>query len=251
MRQEEDLIQWMHYITKKGHMPLFRSRAGHWRPDILLSAHKELGLSFHVCEINARFISMMIAFSLQMFDALAAKTMNVPGIDAVELDVLAATFCSMFEPNVPLHFVRNRHEPSDAGPMLALLEAWTGARVRVITPGDLHLVPDRTSFTGYRLCADTSSSDGQVLEQVHQAALDLYQDELRSMDRDVLKNLALCSINDMREIFLVADKRILGIVLQELGDLVHKHGILTLEQAKILREHIVPTYCRDLLSQTS
>ncbi|KAL4874297.1 hypothetical protein BJY04DRAFT_226183 [Aspergillus karnatakaensis] len=241
MCQEEDLINWLHKITKEGHLPLFRARAGHWRPDILLSVHKELGLSFHICEINARFISMMMVSTFQMARSLASKTTNVPGIKVLSPDVLAATFRSMFEPNVPLHFVRNRHQPSDADPMLAWLEAWTGTHVRVITPANLCLVPDWTSFTGYRLCAATASSDGQVLEQVHQAALDLYQDELRSMDSDILRHLALCSINDMREIFLLADKRILGIILHELDDLVHKHEILTLQQAKTLQEHIVPT----------
>ncbi|KOS42213.1 hypothetical protein ACN38_g6914 [Penicillium nordicum] len=45
----------------------------------------------------------------------------------------------------------------------------------------------------------------------------------------------------MRSIFLVHDKRLLGIILQELNDLVNKHGVLTTKQSHILQEGIAPT----------
>jgi hypothetical protein len=48
-------------------------------------------------------------------------------------------------------------------------------------------------------------------------------------------------VNDLRTIFLVNDKRILGIILQELEALVSKHRIHSQEQDEILRQGIVPT----------
>lgn len=86
----------MHRITKEGHMPLFRARAGHWRPDILLFARKKRGPSFHVCEINARFISMMITSSLQMSRGLDVSTVNVPLMNAV---ILAPSAPEIFFPS--------------------------------------------------------------------------------------------------------------------------------------------------------
>lgn len=65
--------------------------------------------------------------------------------------------------------------------------------------------------------------------------------KLLELPQEILRHLALNSVNDMRSIFLVHDKRLLGIILQELNDLVNKHGVLTTKQSHILQEGIAPT----------
>jgi hypothetical protein len=56
-----------------------------------------------------------------------------------------------------------------------------------------------------------------------------------------MRALAVRCFNDMRTIFFVHDKRLLGIIHQELEDLVHKHSVLTATQAEVLRQGITPT----------
>ncbi|KAK2880098.1 hypothetical protein FQN49_000576 [Arthroderma sp. PD_2] len=51
----------------------------------------------------------------------------------------------------------------------------------------------------------------------------------------------MCCVNDMRAFYLCHDKRLLGVVLQELDSLVMDHQVLTHEQAEILRQGIVPS----------
>ena len=81
----------------------------------------------------------------------------------------------------------------------------------------------------------------KVLERVYQVGLELKQHELRVLPAPVLREISLCCFNDLRTIFLVHDKRMLGIVLQELSNLVEVQKVLTAPQADILRQGIAPT----------
>lgn len=133
-------------------------------------------------------------------------------------------------------------------------EQRTGIRPRFITPDDLRLVPCDKAPLGQKLCcaipsnAETSpastvfGSEGERLEEIHQVNLELHQRELRAIPTDILRHLSLRCFNDLRVIFLVHDKRMLGIILQELDALVHRHGVLTPAQAAILREGISTTF---------
>jgi len=78
-------------------------------------------------------------------------------------------------------------------------------------------------------------------KSLSKVALELHQWEMKALDQDILKALAPLCFNDLRTIFLVHDKRMLGIVLQELDSLVYRHNVLTLEEAEMLRNGIVPT----------
>ncbi|PQE30842.1 Taurine catabolism dioxygenase protein [Rutstroemia sp. NJR-2017a WRK4] len=73
-----------------------------------------------------------------------------------------------------------------------------------------------------------------------QVALELHQWEIESMGEEMLKALAPLCLNDLRTIYLVHDKRMLGIVLQELESLVEMN-VLTTAEAELLRKGIVPT----------
>ena len=71
----------------------------------------------------------------------------------------------------------------------------------------------------------------------------------------MVRHISACCRNDPRSVFIAHDKRILGIILQELDSLVDMQ-VLSLAQAQTLREHIIPTIIpgttefRDLLYHT-
>lgn len=140
-----------------------------------------------------------------------------------------------------------------------------GVTPRLITPGDLRLIPDPEDPNRTKLCclvksASTSSSIlrtpvGEVVEEIYQVGLELHQRELAALDPEMLRQICLCCFNDMRTILLVHDKRMLGIIKQELLSFVAR-GVLSVEQAEALDRGIADTalpgspYMHDLLHQS-
>ncbi|KAJ5214617.1 hypothetical protein N7449_001786 [Penicillium cf. viridicatum] len=129
------------------------------------------------------------------------------------------------------------------------VEQRTGMRPRSVRPEDLRLVPDATSETGYALyctrstgvSASLGDQEDQRLEFIHQVGLQMAVNEYSAVDPEARRYLALHGANDTRSRLIVHDKRILGIIHQELDDLVTKHRVLTEAQATLLRTPIVPT----------
>jgi hypothetical protein len=80
-----------------------------------------------------------------------------------------------------------------------------------------------------------------MVEEIHQVGLELYQHELLALLRETLRAISLRCFNDLRTIFLVHDKRMLGIVREELNSLVDR-SVLTEAQAAILRHGIAETF---------
>jgi len=77
--------------------------------------------------------------------------------------------------------------------------------------------------------------------EIDQLILELHQDELLSLPLPILKQIAKRTVfNDLRTIFLVHDKRMLGIIRQELPGLTERN-ILTNSQAILLTENIAET----------
>jgi hypothetical protein len=125
-----------------------------------------------------------------------------------------------------------------------------GIKPRLITPSELRLYPDMRSKSGYRLCCVIKGQDdpgnswkftaknGEIWEEIHQVGLELHQRELIPLDPEILRQISLRCFNDMRTVLLVHDKRMLGIVRQELTDLVAR-GVLTKMQAEALDSGIV------------
>lgn len=117
-----------------------------------------------------------------------------------------------------------------------------------IEPSQLQLEKDDSSPTGWSLYANiggdpgndehTSSTGG--LLKVEQCALELFQEEFADINPTSLKQLAMCSVNDFRTIFLLHDKRILGIVLDEIANLV-KRNVFSPDEGRILRDGIAET----------
>ncbi|KAE8132629.1 hypothetical protein BDV38DRAFT_274933 [Aspergillus pseudotamarii] len=133
------------------------------------------------------------------------------------------------------------------------VEKRTRMRPRLLRPEDLRLVPDATSQTGYalyctrnssELASPYSSSSGsqeeeETLEMTHQVGLQMT--DFSALSPEIVRHLALPETNDARTRLLVHDKRILGIIHQELDGLVTKHRVLTEAQANLLRRRVVPT----------
>jgi hypothetical protein len=131
-----------------------------------------------------------------------------------------------------------------------------GYAPRIVDLADLRLVADSRSKSGYTLCAvfrnlqrgaaipDVSSlfftSEGELVEEIYQVGLELHQRELLAMRPEMLREISLRCFNDMRTILLVHDKRMLGIVKQELQKQVALR-VITERQAMILDRGIADT----------
>lgn len=128
-----------------------------------------------------------------------------------------------------------------------------GVTPRLITPEDLRLEPNSQGKGGYKLyCVIknpvdlgsipnlTTNGSGEVLEEIHQVGLELHQRELQAMESNMLRQISLRCFNDMRTVLLIHDKRMLGIVKQELHPLVARQ-VLTPVQAQVLEKGIADT----------
>ncbi|KAM3512763.1 hypothetical protein MY11210_003637 [Beauveria gryllotalpidicola] len=140
-----------------------------------------------------------------------------------------------------------------------------GVTPRLITPSDLRLIPDPYDPNRTLLCCLVKSAtqstsilkthSGEVVEEIHQVGLELHQRELAALDAEMMHHISLCCFNDIRTILLVHDKRMLGIIQQELLPMVRR-GVLTVEQAQALAQGIADTalpgsaYMEDLLRQS-
>lgn len=115
----------------------------------------------------------------------------------------------------------------------------TGQEMRIISPSDLRLTEDASSPTGYHLSCVVKDSD--ELERVWQISIDMEQVEIREISPEVLREIARICTNDLRSIFLLHDKRFLGIVLEELDGLLEA-GVVDSMEVQLLKESIAPTY---------
>lgn len=150
---------------------------------------------------------------------------------------------SLFNPSLPLHLLKGEEAGFDIHLFIAFVQSRTGRAPKLIKPSDLRLVADASSPTGFGLWCEVKDeiTGFQDLECIRQVGLELHQRELRAMPLPVLHELARRSFNDFRTIFLVHDKRLLGIVLQEIDSLVRIHQVLDKEQGEILRRYITAT----------
>lgn len=233
-----------------------------------------------ICEINARFMFngfFGASFTHEAFQKTGFETFGLKSpVDpskvgkpiysrtikrtkhcTYRIQVFAA-FKGMFDINKPIHLVKSSESGLDIHLFEHYLRERCGLKVQFIIPEQLRLVPSKgwgsSNTLWYAIPTKENSSEdkegskewrlispeGEILEQVHQVALELHQSEIESLGMDMLKALAPLCVNDLRTIFLVHDKRMLGIVLQELESLVEKH-VLTEDEAGILRKGVAQT----------
>ena len=150
---------------------------------------------------------------------------------------------TLFDPSLPLHLLKGEEPGLDIHLFISYVHSVTGRKPILIKPSDLRLASCPLSPTGYTLecVAGLDPNGNQILERVHQVGLELHQHELRSLSTLLLREICLRCFNDFRTIFLVHDKRMLGIVLQELENLVDVQKIISPTQAETLRRGITLT----------
>ncbi|KID98388.1 Aerobactin siderophore biosynthesis, IucA/IucC, partial [Metarhizium majus ARSEF 297] len=252
----EKLLRWIDEGSDKGLVRGYKGLQGNLRPDMLILAAEEHAVpQFRVCEINGRFPINYLHHAASAYEALAGLPWRIPLLKpATDYTKLRDSLFQLFDPSVPIHFVGQTCDFPQDSPLFGLVEQRTGMRPRLVKPSSLVLIPCGSEPTGFSLyCvwgADPAvtkrplrliTEEGRVLEEVHQVGCQLYDFELFALDPDMVRHIAMRSVNDMRSVFIAHDKRILGIRRQELDALVHKHGALTLAQARILEQGIVPT----------
>lgn len=236
----EKLLRWVAQGSEEGRIKPYKGHQENLRPDILVP---DTGIyaspEFKVCEINGRFPISFLHYAAISYQALSESTWNDSLLrPAADHKKLFDSLFQLFDPTTPIHFVVEPAEVTPDNPLFGLVEKATGFMPRSIPSSSLRVVPSDKSWTGFDLycevdaqtavgasAADLITIDGQVLEKVHQVGLQLYDYELLALEPVMAREIAMRSVNDLRSVFIAHDKRILGIIHQELHDLVHKHKV--------------------------
>ncbi|KAI8953328.1 hypothetical protein F4801DRAFT_129253 [Xylaria longipes] len=260
-REEEDLLKWLENQVSCGKLKKYFACSGSWRPDFLIEDHtggqKATRENFLVTEINGRFAfngAIHLAYGQEAFD-----DMNLGGFKLTSTVTPTQIFDglrSLFNPSVPLHLLIGEETGIDIHMFIDASQKRFGITPRLINPSDLRLEPTIQGNGRYRLCclaqrmgdkkmfplpSTFTNGKGEVVEEIQQVGLELHQHELFALPQDMLREVSLCCFNDLRTILLVHDKRMLGIVKQELQYLVRTQ-VLTPSQAHALDEGIVDTF---------
>ncbi|OIW24938.1 hypothetical protein CONLIGDRAFT_684835 [Coniochaeta ligniaria NRRL 30616] len=239
---EDNILRW---ISGAGRavVPPFKVRQGNWRPDYLLEKvvlpDGTVTENLKLCEINARFpwnAFIVVPHTARVMDQLGiAKAGMKPGMPSSALTNLFGLFDNL----KPLHFVNEKFKMRDPLWLAELFRAKTGQKVRFIKPSDLKWLPDESCDGGYGVFCTTE--DGSGVERVYQVDFELEQEEFADIDFDILCHLAPNCINDLRSVFFVNDQRFLGVVYEELDDLVSR-GTLTQQEAGTVRQGLAPSF---------
>ncbi|CAG8926279.1 unnamed protein product [Penicillium salamii] len=244
--QEECLLRWI-----DGNQDICRpysERKGSWRPDFVIE-HDDTGAeNFRICEINARFCWNGSLFVKNGQTGLSTFDVESRGlIRATDPDTIASGLLGLFDPGQPLHLVKGKERGYDIYMFMELAKK-LGLNVRLIHPDDLRIVPDEAGVNGSKLCCLASteatesfpSGTGEIVEDVNQICLELHQSELRSLGSEMQKQISIRCFNDLRTMLLVHDKRMLGIIREELGSLKSR-GVISIDQANRLANGIAHT----------
>ncbi|KAJ6001300.1 hypothetical protein N7522_006527 [Penicillium canescens] len=255
---EEKLLRWLEAQNIDSMRP-FTKFCGSWRPDFLIE--KQTGLAnkeaeaFRICEINARF-----CWNGYMMSALGQKALLDMGIcrngivGGTDPRKIIDGLQQLYNPEIPLYLLKGDEHGYDIHLYTHYARNVLGQHIRFITPDDLILIPCNQSSHGYKLCcvADPQSlvdgagvtllrnEAGEIVEEIHQVGLELHQREILGLSYEMLQQLSLRCFNDMRTLLLVHDKRMLGIVLEELDSLMARKVLLPTE-ASLLKKGICHT----------
>ncbi|CAI7633937.1 unnamed protein product [Penicillium glandicola] len=244
---EEDLLRWIHSNTS-----LFRpwnERQGSWRPDFLVEVDKDGLEVFRICEINARFCWNGFMHGGFGQDSLSVFNLESRGlVHCVDGESILGGLFKLFDNKLPLHLVKGEEHGIDIFMFIEFAKKRLGIKPRLITPETLRVLPDSSEPTGFKLyclaqegAADTiTTGSGEVIEEVHQIGLELHQREINALDPEMKRQISVRCFNDMRTILLAHDKRMLGLVREELKSFVSRN-IITPKQAECLRRGITPT----------
>ncbi|KAI0431940.1 hypothetical protein F5Y09DRAFT_330015 [Xylaria sp. FL1042] len=261
-REEEDLLKWLENQVTLGNLKEYAVCLGSWRPDFLVEeragCQDEAAVeNFLITEINARFSfngTFYAAYGQEVLDDMNLGELKLASTTAPAL--IFDGLGSLFDSSVPLHLLIGEEAGMDIHMFVAAAREKFDITPRLISPADLRLEPNPQTGNGYRLCCLAQenkdpamfpspsafvNSKGETVEEIQQVGLELHQHELFALPREMLRQIGLRCFNDLRTILLVHDKRMLGIVKQELQQLVRTQ-VLTPDQAQALDEGIVDTF---------
>ncbi|KAJ9162410.1 hypothetical protein NKR19_g1310 [Coniochaeta hoffmannii] len=139
----------------------------------------------------------------------------------------------------PLHIVNENFDMKDPVWLAKVFREKTGQEVRFVKPSDLKWLPDEASNGAHRVFCSTE--DGCGIERVYQVDFEIEQEKFEAIDFKNLCHLAPTCINDLRSVFFINDQRFLGIVYEELENLVLQ-GTLTGHEAEVLRQGLAPSF---------
>ncbi|KAJ3532509.1 hypothetical protein NM208_g8406 [Fusarium decemcellulare] len=231
---EELLLRW---VSSSGKVPEYSQHAGCWRTDILFGRSSD-GLSDdapQVCEINGRLPLNGILAVGHHASGVSRFGAGKNGFQSISsLEESRKRLMDFFDKSKPLFCIRDKWPGVDSAVFLPAWTVITNQPTRIVRPVDLELRPDDSSPIGYALW-DRSSN---LL--IPQWFAEMMQDEWAGLDPAVARHLALTPLNDLRTILLVHDKRLLGILPQELPGMVAR-GVLTTDEADIVAAGIVET----------
>ncbi|KAF4979955.1 hypothetical protein FZEAL_3941 [Fusarium zealandicum] len=256
-KPEEDLLKWLDGQVSCGNLAVFSERLGSWRPDFLIDEDESSEENCRITEINARFSfnGFMHVFYGQQFLERSVRAASTGLVGAADSEKILEGLFDLFQPKYPLHLLKGAERGIDIHMFMDAVRRRFGIKPRLITPADLRLFPDPRSKSGYRLCcvvkdqsvaASSSNSwtfttgHGEVWEEINQVGLELHQRELLALEPEMLRQISLRCFNDMRTILLVHDKRMLGLVKQEIPQLVARN-VLSPPQAAALDIGVVDT----------
>ncbi|KAF4445339.1 hypothetical protein F53441_10888 [Fusarium austroafricanum] len=228
---EEELLKW---VASSGCVPEYPEHAGFWRSDILFGRSPD-GLrdeSPYICEINGRLpLNGVIGVSLSTngLKELGASEGGLETMNTIEKSY--NHIMSFFDPEKPLFTIRDKWPGADSR-LLSSLN--TTHPVKAVRPQDLELRPDESSPTGFALWDKATNT------HLEQWLIEMLQEEYAVLEPAVARQLALSPLNDLRTVFIVHDKRLLGIIPEELPNMVSR-GVLTAEEADIVASGIIQT----------
>ncbi|PGH15470.1 hypothetical protein AJ79_02447 [Helicocarpus griseus UAMH5409] len=254
-KQEEDLLLWLEG-QRSDNDPPYKERLGSWRPDFLVEDDETGSENYRLTEINARFC--FNGFMHQAYGQEALSTLGVGNngtVHATDSALILKGLLDLFDNKVPLHLLKGEEPGIDIHMFIDFMNRYVGIRPRLISPADLRLIPDPENRGGYKLCCVMKESklngyasspfvlqsgEQEPLEEIHQIGLELHQHELFALPMELLHQISLRCFNDMRTVLLVHDKRMLGIIKQEIPTLVARY-VLTDAQGHALDEGIADT----------
>lgn len=145
-----------------------------------------------------------------------------------------------------MYHIREKWPGVDSHKFQRYWKEQTGKSIRTVKASQLRVREDArspTSQTLYYIPGDSvvsGSTPDFEPKDITQCSMELFQEELGALAMSVLRQLATCCTNDLRNVFLIHDKRILGVVREQIPNLVAR-GVLTREEADLLEEGIIQT----------
>ncbi|CAG8359023.1 unnamed protein product [Penicillium salamii] len=245
----DDSFVWKWIYSNPSLFRPWNERQGSWRPDFLVEID-EAGLeAFRICEINARFCFNGFMHGGFGQDSLSEFDLESRGlVHCVDGESIPRGLFKLYDNKLPLHLIKGEEHGIDIFMFVEFAKKRLGIKPRLITPETLRIIPDFSSDSGFKLyclaqagSTDTITTDsGELVEEVRQVGLELHQREINALDPEMRRQISVRCFNDMRTILLAHDKRMLGLVREELETLVYRKTI-THKQAERLHRGITPT----------